>query len=298
MDPPDSLAVFSWNLAVGAGDLRSFLEEEVGLVCAGPDTRSSVLFPHFVVLLQEAFRRSTALPPLDDPGLAARKASHDPHPGGDPDTVELARLCGLAAFYVPSGRNGVDSPGEIPSDKGNAILSSLPLSDFLAVENPFETERKVAVAASVAIPGGEPLRLVSAHLEVSTTFRRAVLTGNQTRLRQAGGLIEGLDEHELSEGRHPPTLIGGDFNTWSGGESALRRLHMAYPDSPEWDGHSTRGPFPTDHIFFRRGMDGAPTDNGSVELARESYRRTDRFHSSDHQARFVWLRIGVGPTQR
>lgn len=73
---------------------------------------------------------------------------------------------------------------------------------------------------------------------------------------------------------------------------------MAYPDSPEWDGHSTRGPFPTDHMFFRRGSGSAPTDVPSVDLVRESYRRTDGFHSSDHRARFVWLRIGGEPAQR
>lgn len=292
--PRDSLAVFSWNVAVGGGDLLSFLEEEVGVTCLGPETIASEPYPHFALLLQEAFRRSEALPPMDDPGLAARWSGHKPHPKGDPDVLEVAALCNLALLYVPSGRNGADTPGERRLDKGNAILSTLPLSDFLAVENPFETERKVSVGASVPTPGSSPLRLVSAHLEVSSNFRRALLTGNQTRARQAAGLIEALDALEMEQGRILPTLVGGDFNTWSGGESALQIFRLAFPDSPEWDGQSTRGPFPTDHIFFRLGPRAGDPGGSLNPLVAESYRRLDRAYSSDHRGRFVWLRFGPG----
>jgi len=295
LNPGDGLAVFSWNMAVGGGDLRSFLEEEVGLTCLGPETRPSDAFPDFVLLLQEAFRRSEDLPPLDDPRLTARKSVHDPHPGGDPDVLEVAALCGLAALYVPSGRNGIDAPGERRLDKGNAILSTLPLYDFIAVENPFETERKVAVAASVQLPNPAALRLVSAHMEVTSTLHRVLLSGNQTRARQAAGLIEALDAHEREEGRRPPTLVGGDFNTWSGGESALKLMRLAFPDSPAWDGQATRGPFPTDQIFFRRGSDGPDSAGELITLVTDSYRPVLRRYSSDHQARFIGLMI-VGET--
>jgi len=290
--PGDSLAVFSWNMAVGGGNLEAFLAEEVGLSCRGEETVASGRYPHFVLLLQEAFRRSDALPPLDDPGLAARKSRHDPHPEGDADVLELAARCGLAAIYVPSGRNGADTPGEERIDKGNAILSTLPMSGFLAIENPFETERKVSVAASVSIPGAMPLRLVSAHLEVTSTFRRTILTGNQTRYRQAAGLIEALQRQEGWEGRAPAVLVGGDFNTWSGGESALKMLRGAFPDSPPWDGRSTMGLFPTDHIFFRQGSHGG--EGASVILVDGSYSRVQLKYSSDHHGRFVWLRIQDG----
>jgi endonuclease/exonuclease/phosphatase family metal-dependent hydrolase len=295
LDPRDSLAVFSWNMAVGGGDLLSFLEEEVGAQCSGSETRPGRVYPHFVVLLQEAFRRSEDLPPLDDPSLAARKSLHDSPPRGDPDVLEVAARCGLAAVYVPSGRNGADAPGERLLDKGNAILSTLPLSDFIAVENPFETERKVGVAASVPTPDPTPLRLVSFHTEVTSTFRRALLTGNQTRTRQVLGLIEVLGAHERNEGRSPPTLLGGDFNTWSGGESALKMLRLAFPDSPAWDGESTRGPFPTDHIFFREGS-GEPGDDGtSTVLVHGSYKALEESFFSDHRGRFVRLRFRPGP---
>lgn len=298
LDPLDSLAVFSWNMAVGEGDLLSFLEEEVGVTCSGAETRVGRGFTHFVLLLQEAFRWSPDLPALNDPNLAARKTDQTPRSGGGLDVVEVARHCGLSAVYVPSGRNGVDVPGEDLLDKGNAILSTLPMSDFFAVENPFETERKVGVAANVPTPASMPLRLVNAHTEVTSTFRRVLLTGNQVRTRQVLGLIEVLEAQEEAEGRRLPTLLGGDFNTWSGGESALRFLRLALPDSPAWDGKATRGPFPTDHLFFRRGSEGKGAGERSTALVAGSYRATDRAYSSDHHARFVLLWFGPGSTDR
>ena len=288
----DSLAVFSWNIAVGGGDLLSFLTEEVGVICAGGDTQPSKIFPHFVLLLQEASRQSPDLPPLDDPSLAARKTSHAPRPGGDLDVVAVAERCGLAAFYVPSGRNGIDVPGEVLVDKGNAILSTLPLSDLFAVENPIETERKVGIGATIPTPDSVPLRLVSAHTEVTSTFHRVLLTGNQVRVRQVLGLMDVLDAHEEQYGHSLPTLLGGDFNTWSGGESALKFLRRAFPDSPKWDGKATRGPFPTDHIFFRRGLEGGGANEVSMSPVAGSYGVIDRAYSSDHLARFVQLWFG------
>ena len=191
-EPNDSLAVFSWNIDVGAGDLLSFLEEEVDLSSRGTGSTPSARLPNFVVLVQEAFREVADLPPANDPHLTPRKRRHDPRPGGDPDIAAVADSCGLAFLYGPSGRNGVDEPGEKLFHKGNAILSSLPLSDFLAVVHPFETERKVAVGATVSLPRSGSLRLMNVHLEVTSSFYRTLLTGNQTRLRKVDGLIEAL----------------------------------------------------------------------------------------------------------
>jgi endonuclease/exonuclease/phosphatase family metal-dependent hydrolase len=202
----------------------------------------------------------------------------------------------LALVYIPSGRSGADVPGERRLDKGNAILSTLPLSGLLAIENPFETERKVSVAAEVPGPGSTPFRLVNAHLEVTSTFWRVLLTGNQTRARQTAGLIEALRLHEELQGQRPPTLLGGDFNTWSGGETALKMLHSAFSDSPAWDGESTMGPFPTDHIFFRRGSAESVPAGMHLELATESYHTIERKFSSDHLGRFVWVRFAQAPT--
>ena len=66
LEEGDSLAVVSWNVAVGGGDLLSFLGEGLGVTCSREDTGGSGAFPHFVLLLQEASRRAPDLPPLDD----------------------------------------------------------------------------------------------------------------------------------------------------------------------------------------------------------------------------------------
>lgn len=285
--PGDSLAVFSWNVAVGAADLISFLREEVGLTCEGPGSHPGKRYRHVVLLLQEAYRHSDALPAMDDPRLAGSRAPQPRRPNDDLDVVETAARCGLAAAYLPSGRNGADRPGQVRVDKGNAILSTLPLDDVVAIEIPFETERKVAVAAGVPLPGGSMLRIASVHLDVVTNFRRALLSGNQNRVRQVRGLVEALDSLERSEATSPPTLVGGDFNTWSGFEGALRFLRSAFPDSPPWSGQGTRGPFPTDHVFFRENADAAP----GVTLLADSYRRLDVRYGSDHEPLFVWLSL-------
>jgi endonuclease/exonuclease/phosphatase family metal-dependent hydrolase len=290
----DSLAVFSWNMDVGAGDLSAFLREEVGLSCIPGSTITGPPFSAVVVLLQEAFRWAPDLPPLDDSRLAARGRKHPPRPDADPDVVTVSDLCGLALWYVPSGRNGVDRPGKRIADKGNAVLSSLPLSDLIAIEHPFETERKVAVGASISLAGGRLVRLVNAHLETTASFHRTLLTGNQTHLQQVEALIGAVEDHEEANGGPIPTLMGGDFNSISGEDGSLKRLRKAFPDSPEWDGLTTKGPFPTDHLFFREQppQGGGPA---SPFLIADSYRRIESSFSSDHRGRFAWIRVREPP---
>lgn len=286
-EPGDSLAVFVWNVDVGAGYFPKFLEEEMGYSCP-----FKVETSHFVILVQEAGRRLADPTPVRDPDLAASRRSHPPNPRGDPDILDVARMCGLALAFVPSGRNGVDVQDRVPQDKGNAVLSTLPLSDPFAIEGPFETERKVAVGVTVGRPGYGILRVISAHLEVTSGFFRTLTTGNRTRLGQTQGLLEALALQEASEPGPIPTLIGGDFNTWSGMDSSLQALREAFPDYPEWDGENTKGPFPTDHIFFRRSK-GRGTD-----IIPGTYRLIRSTHGSDHNPRAVWVRLGgtPGPT--
>jgi endonuclease/exonuclease/phosphatase (EEP) superfamily protein YafD len=141
--------------------------------------------------------------------------------------------------------------------------------------------------ADAPLTGGRHLRFVVVHLDVISSFRRVLLSGNQNRARQARGVLEALDSLERSEGAVPPTIVGGDFNTWSGYESALRLFRAAFPDSPRWDGKSTRGVFPTDHVFFRRGVGPGP----GVALLAESYRPLRFRYGSDHRPLVVWLRL-------
>jgi len=275
----DSLAIVTWNTNVGGGDLVAFLAEELQVTCEPTEPANLGPSFHFVILLQEVYRASARLPEaLGGPNIPVR-IEPDPPPGGRLEILEVAERCGLALLYVPSARNGADQPGLTPEDKGNAILSTLPVTELTAIELPFEAGRKVAVLATIPGPSGERVRVVSVHLDVASTLARTLISGNATRLRQALGLVAALDSMESLT-----TVIGGDFNTWAADESTLKQLASHFPDSPRWDGQPTRGPFPTDHIFFRT------VEGSGIELVEGSYRRIEEPYRSDHVARIVWLR--------
>jgi endonuclease/exonuclease/phosphatase family metal-dependent hydrolase len=264
--PSDSLAVVVWNVAAGGGDLLEFLDKELNLACDAGGLR-----------------------PGDVPAetIIPWRIVPDPWPGEFTDIVEIARRCRLALLYVPSMRNGPDETEGKREDRGNAILSTLPLSDFVAIDLPFEGSRRVAVAATVRSADGDRLRVASLWFSVSSSLFRVFVTGNATRLREALGLTEalGMLEEFRGEAASIATAVGGDVNTYSGQETALRVLWKSFPESPAWDGEPTRGTFPTDHVFFRKGP------MSRIELVEGSYRRIDDSYLSDHQARIIWLRI-------
>ncbi|MGW8266909.1 MAG: endonuclease/exonuclease/phosphatase family protein, partial [Longimicrobiales bacterium] len=204
-------------------------------------------------------------------------------PAGGIDAVEVAQACGLALAYVPSARNGPESDGAYGEDKGNAILSSLPLRDVVAVELPFEAGRKVAVGAEIPIPDvGRGIVAVSVHLDVASTLARTLKTGNRTRERQVAGLVEALELHGWGVGA---SVVGGDFNTWSSRDASLKLMTQTFSDSPPVGRETTRGPFPADHLFFRAD------EGGEFSLVPSSYRTVPDSHGSDHHARI--FRIAV-----
>lgn len=279
--PGSALQVVSWNTWIGGGDLYRMLDEQLGVDCASGPTGAARAAP-FVLLLQEVWRYSAGLPEVE--GSRIIPWTIDPRNVGDdgPDIVDLARQCGLALVYVPSARNGPDTGSRPHEDKGNAILANVPLGTPLAIDLPLEGGRKVAVAATVSAPGGQSVRVVSAHLDVASTLVRTVLSGNQTRVRQALGLVAALDRAEQDGYGADATVVGADMNTWAGNEATLSRMREAFPQSPTWDGRSTRGPFPTDHIFFRT--------RETTAFDVEGYHRVDDAYSSDHHARRLELR--------
>ena len=61
--PADRVVLAVWNVSLGAGNLRAFLEREIDLRC-GPQPRVET---HALLLLQEAFRQDESVPP-DRPG--------------------------------------------------------------------------------------------------------------------------------------------------------------------------------------------------------------------------------------
>jgi endonuclease/exonuclease/phosphatase family metal-dependent hydrolase len=280
----DSLAIVTWNLHGGAGDLLEFLNGELNLTCESGEAAVSDGFSPFVLVLQEIFRRSEQVPVATNDATVPPKLKEKPRATPRIDIVEAARRCGLSLFYVPSMRNGADDYEDGREDRGNAILSTLPLSGFMAIELPFEAQRRVAVSATVRRSDGDSLRAVSLHLDVASSLLRMMTTANSTRQRQGFGLLESLSLADCHPECDLATVVAGDFNTWSSNETVLRHFRRAFPESPAWNGEPTRSAYPADHIFFR------VSGGSGIELVAGSYRRIQKKYGSDHNARIMWVR--------
>jgi endonuclease/exonuclease/phosphatase family metal-dependent hydrolase len=272
----DSLAVISWNSHVGGGDLTRM----VGDLRAGRLT-GGVPLRHFVLLLQEVHRADAELPRAVAGARVPSRVEGEPATGVRRDIVTTARELGLSLYYIPSMRNGVGLSAEPAEDRGNAILSTLPLSELRAIELPFEAQRRVAVAATIRGSGrhGEwELQLTSAHLDTRSTGSRVLASLGAGRRRQAEGLLTGLQDDV-------PTVVAGDLNTWSLEplESAVPFLRAHFPQTPIGPEEST---FSTgwgysrrlDHMFFRL-PDGW----------QARYARVDDRYGSDHHPLLAWV---------
>ena len=165
-------------------------------------------------------------------------------------------------------RNGPPSASD--EDRGNAILSNLPLTDLMAIELPFERQRRVAIAATIAgrTTAGAPwrLRVVCAHLDNIGGAKRAYLGAEYGRTRQARALVTLLAGSE-------PTVLAGDFNTWFGFvDRAYIELARAFPQTRMVDRRRTfHGLLRLDHVFYRL----APGWHAE-------FRRGDERFGSDH----------------
>jgi endonuclease/exonuclease/phosphatase family metal-dependent hydrolase len=273
----DSLLVVTWNVYGGGGDLPRFIADLRGGALTG-----GVPVEHFVLLVQEAFRADTTLaPPRSRSAVPRGVVRHPPGGARRSSILETAEAASLQLFYVPSMRNGVGQ-----EDRGNAILSTLPLRDLKAVELPFEAQRRVA--ASARIDGfstrREPwtLRLVNVHLDTRSAGGRFWASAGPGRLRQARSLLEAVH----IDG---PTVLGGDLNTWSLGpmERALPFLRERFPQTPRvqtgptfrtsW-GYARR----LDHVFFNL------PDGWSAH-----YAKGPEAHGSDHFPILAWIRFPV-----
>jgi endonuclease/exonuclease/phosphatase family metal-dependent hydrolase len=221
----DAFAVVSWNVHVGGSDLATFIAR----LRRGELTDGAPL-PDFALLVQEAYRAGSAVPASIGAGAAApRRILGRPMHGARQDVTEVARASGLALVYAPSMRNGRGS-GEVAEDRGNAILSTLPLERIVAIELPFERQRRVAIAASIHARTSAgvdwSLTLADAHLDTAFALTRGGPIA--ARRRQADALVEALGMAGGSA-----TVLAGDFNTWLGGdEPAIRHLRRAFSDAP------------------------------------------------------------------
>jgi endonuclease/exonuclease/phosphatase family metal-dependent hydrolase len=261
-----SLVVVTWNTHIGGGDIPGLVRD----LKAGAFT-GGVPVDHFVLLLQEVYRAGAEVPA--GAGSAAPRAIHTmPLAARRTDIVETARALGLELFYVPSMANGRPSSSEPSEDRGNAILSSLPLHDLTAIELPFEAQRRVAAAATVSgtTAAGTPwtLRLVNVHLDNKSRPSRLLQSLGGGRARQARALVEAI-------GQDSATVVGGDMNTWSMGfmEGTLRVLAAHFPLPVQ---HPTEPTFAVGGMRLDRLMYRLPST-----LTADTRRLADR-RGSDH----------------
>lgn len=236
---PSSFVLVSWNAHVGGGDIDRFVGDlRAGRITGRPQD-------DFILLLQEVYRAGDSVPSADGAEWAAAEQPGGPHATRVDVTAAAARL-GLSAIYVPSMRNG--RPGTTSEDRGNAILSTRPLSDVTAIELPLERQRRVAIATTVLISGTDPapraVRIICTHF-TNMVMHHLWLLSETGRLRQARALAETFPTDT-------PLVIGGDFNAWFGfRDAAYKELANGMSPGMEVDRRPTFGPLRLDHVLFR-----------------------------------------------
>jgi endonuclease/exonuclease/phosphatase family metal-dependent hydrolase len=262
------LTIISWNTHAGEGDVAELVSRvRSGAIRGRPATT------HVVLLLQEVIRRGRDVPATLLPDARVAAAIRSRRRESAPDIVGLARALNLNLAYVPSMRNG---PGQ--EDRGNAVLTSLPIDAADLIELPLGKQRRVALTlrlrdATTRVPS---LRVVSAHFDTSLSLRHG--GPSRFRLRQARALMEALGPAVI------PTVIGADLNTWWGpDEPAVRELRRAFPDAVDlapsvmtWRG-PMRAENRLDYIFV-----------GGWDSRLEVDRIRERF-GSDHVPLVTWL---------
>lgn len=195
-----TFVVVSWNVWVGRGRLLELVERLTAGRLGVPGDLPAVL------LIQEAFRRDDSVPERSN-GFAPRELVTRIRPRQD--IVEVTRRLGWNLRYVPSMRNGADR-----SDRGNAILSPLPLGPATAIELPLGLQRRVAVGAAVTL-SGHPIRLVSSHLDPRGP-------AGYKWLGAAGRALQ--TSHLLADVEDPTVVLGADLNLGRGRAERAWRL--------------------------------------------------------------------------
>jgi endonuclease/exonuclease/phosphatase family metal-dependent hydrolase len=252
----DRLTLVSWNIHVGGGDLSRFIDDlQKGHLTNGEPVE------HFAILLQEVFRQNSSVPVNIPPYANTGNSIHVTTPEGlRVDIITIAQEQGLELFYVPSMRNGRQENTNASEDRGNAILSTIPLSRPIAVELPLERQRRTAIAANIA--GITPaniswkIQLIDVHLENRTNGLMFFRGFSQARLNQITALLKILPDEKIA-------VMAGDFNTWfrearepsikyaekffnrrgeGSGSASLKALRKRYPLFPDRL---------VDYLFFR-----------------------------------------------
>jgi endonuclease/exonuclease/phosphatase family metal-dependent hydrolase len=255
----DEITFVSWNVHVGNGNIRAFVKD---LINGDHTDRRAVR--HYVLMLQEAVR-THGVPPL--PKGAAGAPRIPAHAPASPiDIVTVGNELGLSLIYVPSMRNG-RSAGDPAEDRGSAILSTLPLSEPMAVELPGERQRRVVIIAKAGSTS-----VAVAHLDALGGSQRLRLFWTpwmrDVQVRATASALPG-----------GPLVVGADLNTWHGRDELaaryLARLFRATPLSVDRQGRGLRV---LDYMFFRAGTN-----------QRARYRQVERRYGSDHRPLVGWV---------
>jgi hypothetical protein len=266
--PPalDDLVVVSWNAHLAEGRLDDLIAHlRAGELTGGQPVE------HFVLLIQELYRRGDAVPEFD---LGDRSA-HAIRPR-DPDVADInghAAALGLSIFYAPSMRNGPD----LREDRGNAIISTEPLLDPIALELPLARQRRVTLGAAVSVRtavGLRRLELIDAHLEPVSSPRTLWVFKNPRRA-QAQAILDLLQRPRYADaGRLAGVIVGGDFNTIRNGahEPAIRLLRDWSTGLAHEDRRDTHLMGRLDYLFF----------NLPGSWRASTQRLDDRFGSDHH----------------
>jgi endonuclease/exonuclease/phosphatase family metal-dependent hydrolase len=251
------MAIVSWNIHEGRGDVRDLIRRlRLGEFTDGEPIDT------FALLLQEITRRDPGVPPRIPRGYPAPRRIAGRSDSPDGDVVRFAEE-GYAVLYAPSMRNGErDGSAE---DRGNAIVSTLPLSEPRLIELPLERQRRVAVVAAIDGRSGAGrlwhLGLVDVHLDTAL----ALFHGGPfaARRRQVTALLDGLRvSPAFRDG--DTVVIAGDLNTWMGRrEPAVSLLRDEFPEAQPADLAATwTGPLglhaSLDHIFVRSPLSPGP----------------------------------------
>jgi endonuclease/exonuclease/phosphatase family metal-dependent hydrolase len=265
--------VLCWNVAIGKGRLRECIETVRQL-----RMRTGIDRP-FVALIQEAYRADESIP-------ESHRSGH--HGGHAPDNlredvVETARVLGLSLRYSPSMRNGAHR-----SDRGNAILSSVAISQTTEITLPYVRQRRAAVAVKLALPFD--LWFATAHLDTGGRHRphpaqeiRATHRGfGAGRATQASALGDAMREQA---GNEADIIIGGDLNSYLGlRDPAVRALvEHGFRHSEragQWR-HTFHGPIRLmlDHVLYRSCH---VIEKVVVRRLDEQRDKTRRIFGSDH----------------
>ena len=265
-DPPalEAFVAISWNAHLAEGELPALIDE----LKSGAFTNGRPV-EHFALLVQELYRRGDGVPPFDQRDRSAFAiTARDPNSA---DVEDYAASLGLSFLYVPSMRNGA----ALREDRGNAIISTEPLHDPIAIELPLARQRRVAVGAAVNVrtaAGVQRLELINAHLEPLSAPRTLWVFKNP-RARQVRAILDWLDGPRYQRDDVAGVVLGGDFNTVLGGdrEDGYRHARAWSTSLRQEDRRSTHRMGRLDYLFFR-------LDEGWSA----STQRLDRKFGSDH----------------